>query len=59
MTNKDKQNATYKRYHDRAYKRYAVTLHKEQHSKIIEHIEENKKNGKSPTQTLIELFKEK
>ena len=52
---KKKQNAAFARYHKKAYKVYALTLHNEQHKNIIEYFERQKKLGKSPTKTVIEL----
>lgn len=56
---KDKQNATYKRYHDKAYKRVVLTLHKKHHAPEIEYLEGEKEKGSSPTQTVLTLIREK
>lgn len=53
---KAKQNATYKRYHDKFYKAFSIALHIEKDKKLIEFIEQNKEKGISPTQTLRDLF---
>lgn len=53
---KKKQNAVYIRYHAKAYTRYALTFHNEQHKDIIEYFERQKKQGKSPTKTVVELL---
>ena len=59
ITNKNKLNAAYKRYHDKTYKRYTLMLRLKEHSDVIEQIENGKKNGTTPTQTIVETFRKK
>jgi hypothetical protein len=59
IIDKEKQNATFKRYHDKTYKKYALALRIKEHADIIEQIENGKKKGISPTQTIVEMFRKK
>lgn len=55
--NKDKQNATIKRYQAKSYKRYNLMLHNVADRELIAHIESEKAKGNSPTQTVRKLYK--
>lgn len=55
--NKDKQRQVFKRYHDKAYKRYNLTLHTTQHKGEIDYIESEKAKGNSPTKTMLKLIR--
>ena len=53
---KQKKNKSDMRYHKKAYTRYSIAFHNKQHKNIIEYFERQKKLGKSPTKTVIELL---
>ena len=46
-----------KRYNDKTYQYYKINLRKDDDAELIQYIEEQKKNGVSPSETLRQLFK--
>ena len=50
-------NEVKKRYNDKTYQSYKINLRKDDDAELIQYIEEQKKNGVSPSETLRQLFK--
>lgn len=50
-------NEVKKRYNDKTYQYYKINLRKDDDAELIQYIEEQKKNGVSPSETLRQLFK--
>ena len=50
-------NEVKKRYNDKTYQYYKINLRKDDDAELIRFIEEQKKNGISPSETLRQLFK--
>ena len=50
-------NEVKKRYNDKTYQYYKINLRKNDDAELIQYIEEQKKNGVSPSETLRQLFK--
>lgn len=46
-----------KRYNDKTYQYYKINLRKDDDAELIQYIEEQKKNGVSPSETFRQLFK--
>jgi len=56
MADQAKRNATFKRYHEKTYERYAVTLRKIEDAELIQFIESEKASGGSPTTAVRKLY---
>ena len=56
---KEKMNATIKKYQDKYQKRYGLMFSTKKDSEIIAFIEDEKSSGKSPTQIFRELYEKK
>ena len=56
---KEKRNATQKKYHDATQQKYIVCFHKKKDADCIAFLEKQKKEGITPSQVFKQLLKEK